>query len=174
VDLTPISVALPRLWKFLASSHASTLHIWHKFDTIVTPRIVSTESATNTEHPAIRTESLNINFIFSDVDAKLSQWYYLYSRLPYVLFYARLLVEHVCSRFAKTEPKYLEDVERRVAAGTILWSRNVEQSYRHPVIEDFVRATRERLDQHCHAAGRRSPTLADLAEMLDSGILPPA
>jgi hypothetical protein len=34
-----------------------------------------------TEHQALRTERLNINMIFSDDDARQTQWYYCYSRL---------------------------------------------------------------------------------------------
>jgi len=125
-----------------------------------------------TEHPAIRTEPLNVNFIFSDWDAKLTQWYYLYSRLPYVLYYARLLVEHVCSTFAQTDPVYLADMERRVAAGTIMWARNVDADYRHPSIEHFVDVTRERLAHACRAAGHREPMLSDLPKMLATGAFP--
>ena len=40
-----------------------------------------------TGHDAIRTEPLNINFIFSDLDSMVTQWSYLYSRLPYLLSY---------------------------------------------------------------------------------------
>jgi len=43
-----------------------------------------------TEQRSIHTEPLNINFVFSDFDAKLTQWNYLYSRLPYILSYARV------------------------------------------------------------------------------------
>jgi hypothetical protein len=125
-----------------------------------------------TEHPAIRTEPLNVNFIFSDWDAKLTQWYYLYSRLPYLLFYARLLVEHVCSTFSQTDPAYLANMDRRVAAGTLLWARNVDADYRHPLIDRFVNVTRERLARACRAAGHREPALSDLPSMLANGTFP--
>jgi hypothetical protein len=125
-----------------------------------------------TEHPAIRTEPLNVNFIFSDWESKLTQWYYLYSRLPYLLFYARLLVEHVCSQLVQTDPAYLADMERRVAAGTLLWARNIDTDYRHPSIERFVDVTRERLTRACRAAGHREPSLRDLPGMLATGAFP--
>ena len=48
-----------------------------------------------TGHHAISTPPLNINFIFSGLGEKLTQWHYLYSRLPYLLFYVRRLVEHI-------------------------------------------------------------------------------
>jgi hypothetical protein len=125
-----------------------------------------------TSHHAIQTEPLNVNFVFSDWDAKLTQWYFLYSRLPYVLFYARRLVEHICSTFARTDPVYVADMERRAGAGTILWARNIEERYRQPMIDRFVEATRIRLSRECRAAGYREPRFRDLARMLKDGAFP--
>jgi hypothetical protein len=85
-----------------------------------------------TEHPALRTEPLNINFIFSGLESKMSQWSYLYSRLPYLLFYTRRIVEHICARFAQTDPQYVAEMERRVMAETLLWSHTIADPYREP------------------------------------------
>jgi hypothetical protein len=125
-----------------------------------------------TEHEAIRTEALNINFIFSGRDQHITQWYYLYSRLPYLLFYARRLVEHVCSTFAKTDPEYLANLERRVMAGTLLWAPKIEETYRHEVIDKFVRATAERLDHECNSVGCRPLENRDLVVMFNTGHIP--
>ena len=125
-----------------------------------------------TSSSAIRTEPLNVNFIFSGREAKLTQWYYLYSRLPYILFYARRLVEHVCATLVQTVPNYLADIERRVAASALLWARNIDEAYRHPAIDRFVAETRARLVAECKSAGHREPTLHDLVQMRDSGTLP--
>jgi hypothetical protein len=35
-----------------------------------------------THHEAIRTEPMNINFIFSNWDSRRTQWSFIYSRLP--------------------------------------------------------------------------------------------
>jgi len=74
-----------------------------------------------TEHKKIKTENMNINQIFSGTDSKKTQWYFLYSRLPYILFYARSLIEYICGTFSNTDPKYLSNIENRVMAATILW-----------------------------------------------------
>lgn len=125
-----------------------------------------------TDHKAIRTEPLNINFVFSDWEAKQTQWYYLYSRLPYLLIYARRLVEHVCAAIAKSDPSYLADMERRVAAGAILWARNIEKNYRHAAIDRLIDVTRRELDEACKQAGYRKPRLKDLPNMRDTGAYP--
>jgi hypothetical protein len=67
---------------------------------------------------------------------------------------------------------YLADIERRVAAATILWAPNIEQSYRHPAIDRFIQATRRRLEEECRAAGYRKPEKSDLSRMRDSGAYP--
>jgi len=125
-----------------------------------------------TEHEAIRTESLNINFIFSDWSAKLTQWAYFYSRLPYILCYARKLVEHVFATFEQTDPVYVADIERRLAAATILWADTIEEDYRHQALEQLATTTRAELLYKCRANGRRSPTERDLLRMRASGAWP--
>ena len=42
-----------------------------------------------------KTESLNLNFVFSGADSKESQWNYLYSVLPYLLFYTIEVIQVV-------------------------------------------------------------------------------
>ncbi len=59
-----------------------------------------------TEHKAIQTELMNINFIFSGYDAKLTQWRYLYGRLPYILIYAWRVIEHIGASIRPTHPDY--------------------------------------------------------------------
>ena len=125
-----------------------------------------------TEHEAIRTEPLNINFIFSGSDEKVTQWYYLYSRLPYILFYARRLVEHVCATFAVTDQAYLANVERRLMAATLLWAPNIEPTYCHPAIDKFVEATRLRLTQEYVEAGYGELDPEFLSYMQESGEFP--
>jgi hypothetical protein len=78
-----------------------------------------------TQHEAIRTKSLNINFIFSDWDAKVTQWTFLYSRLPYLLVYLWRVVEHIGESIAPTHPEYLADMSRRIAALVILWEATI-------------------------------------------------
>lgn len=125
-----------------------------------------------TNHPAIQTEPLNINFIFSGNEEKLTQWHYLYSRLPYILFYARRLIEYICSTFVKTDPVYLDDLERRVAASTLLWANHFKESYHQEAIEHFINETRDELNRICRKAGYNEPTIEDLIRMEETGAFP--
>lgn len=115
-----------------------------------------------TTHPAIRTEPLNINFIFSDWESKLSQWDYLYSRLPYLLIYARRLLEHLWTEFVTVDPTYTADVERRVNAAALRWAMAIPAEYKFPALADFMTSTADRLEAQSNADGWTNLTLADL------------
>lgn len=125
-----------------------------------------------TSHEAIRTEPLNINFIFSDAETKLTQWSYFYSRLPYLIVYMRRLVEHICGNIIPTDPVYLQDIDRRISALILLWWESVETSYAEPHLENFVAKTQDWLIKHCHEARYRHPRPSDLVKMADTGAYP--
>lgn len=125
-----------------------------------------------TEHEAIRTESLNINFIFSDQEAKLSQWAYLYTRLPYVLVYTLRVVDHIGKGLVQTYPEYLDDISRRVAALVMLWKHELPSGYGADPIDKFIEETRCWLLNHCAALQHGIPTKRDLGRMATSGALP--
>jgi len=125
-----------------------------------------------TNHKAIVTEPLNINFIFSNMDSTLTQWSYLYSRLPYLLVYIHCVVEHICATIAPTEPAYLRDMDRRISALVLLWWDTVDPPYDAPYLGNFVLKTRDWLFEHCRAAGYRTPSHPDLAKMADTGAYP--
>jgi hypothetical protein len=125
-----------------------------------------------TNHDAIRTEPLNINFVFSDIDAKLTQWSYFYSRLPYVLVYMHRIVEYVFATIMPTDPIYLQDMDRRISALVLLWWDTIEPPYTEPHLEKFVLTTRDWLVEHCRSAGYRPPNRVDLEKMADTGAYP--
>jgi hypothetical protein len=125
-----------------------------------------------TAHEAIRTEPLNINFIFSGLDSMVTQWSYLYSRLPYLLSYSHKLVEHVCASSAPTHPAYLWDMDRRISALVLLWWETVEPPYDEPHLRDFVESTRHWLAEHCRLFGYGPPKRRDLFKMADTGAYP--
>jgi len=125
-----------------------------------------------TYHKAIQTEPLNINFIFTNWESMLTQWSYIYSRLPYLLIYIHRIVEHVCADIAPTHPDYLSDIDRRISALVILWWETVEDHYRERHLESFVSKTREWLHEHCEAERYRLPTRNDLIRMGNNGALP--
>jgi len=125
-----------------------------------------------TEHAAIRTEPMNMNFIFSGWEEKLTQWGFLYSRLPYLLAYAYKVVEAVCSSFAPTHPSYLSDIDRRISALVVQWWEAVGDEYRNDALRVFASGTQRWLDDHCKAAGYRAPSPGDLDVMARTGRFP--
>lgn len=125
-----------------------------------------------TSHDAIRTEKMNINFIFSGWEQKLSQWAFLYSRLPYVLAYAHGLTEHVFASIETHDGEYLAFSQRRLAAATELWAETIPEPYRHAELSRFSAVVRRQLWSDCRAANRRTPTRRDLARMRVDGAMP--
>lgn len=125
-----------------------------------------------TEHPAIKTDNLNVNFIFSGGDQKWSQWNYLYSRLPYLLFYMHRLIEHIIDGIAPTSPEYLDDISRRISAFVILWWNDVDERYKSEQLKKFSEKTEEWLNFHCTTNGWSLPSHADLKRMSETGAYP--
>jgi hypothetical protein len=125
-----------------------------------------------TDHKSIKTEQMNINFIFSNWESKLTQWSYIYSRLPYLLVYMHSIVEHVCEGIAPTSPAYLDDMKRRISALVLLWWETIENPYIEPHLETFAERTRDWLHRHCSEAGFSLPTNADLIRMGANGAFP--
>lgn len=124
-----------------------------------------------TEHKAIRTEDMNINFIFSDIDSKKSQWAFLYSRLPYLLFYTHQIVESVATDLAPTCPAYLEDINRRIAALVVLWWPTVRAPYDASQLEALAKNRHRWLDRRYQDSGVSSPEVEDLWHTARTGEL---
>ncbi|MDQ0074510.1 hypothetical protein J2W34_006334 [Variovorax boronicumulans] len=111
-----------------------------------------------TEHKAIATGPMNINFIFSGWNEKLTQWNFLYSRLPYLLAYMLRIVEHLTKDFAQTHPSYLEEMDRRIAAlSTLAWSQT-DEHYVSDELEEHVAQNYQWLSEHCARRVRRNPS----------------
>ncbi|WP_147306427.1 hypothetical protein [Methylovirgula sp. 4M-Z18] len=125
-----------------------------------------------TGHKAIQTAPLNVNFIFSEYNEKLTQWAYLYSRLPYLLAYLHCVVEHIYATIALTTPAYIEDMNRRIAALVVLWWEGVKPPHDEPRLHTFFHHTQAWLHNHCSKQGYRPPGHADLLRMADSGAYP--
>jgi len=123
-----------------------------------------------TEHKAIRTEMLSINFIFSDYEDKVSQWRYLYSRLPYLLTYLWRVTEHICDSLCLTHPEYGEDMSRRVAAFVLLSDSQDFQVTEQ--LRRFQGAHRNWLLEHCAQKGFPKPSKRDIERMALTGALP--
>ncbi len=124
-----------------------------------------------TEHKRIKTENMNINQIFSGAKSKQTQWDFLYSRLPYILFYARRLIEHICGTFSKTDPSYLKNIEHRVMAATILWYPNIESGYKNDHIKAFVDSVEHKFKKEFLDAGRANPSNEDTLRVKETGVI---
>ena len=125
-----------------------------------------------TEHKSIRTDNLNINFIFSGEEQKFSQWSYFYSRFPYLLFYMHQMVEYIVSAIAPTSQDYLDDINRRISALIMLWWENTDEHYRCPPLKNFYEETEKWLNFHCIENGYHAPKGKDLKRMSERGALP--
>lgn len=125
-----------------------------------------------TDHDALRTEKLNINFVFSGLEEKITQWTFLYSRLPYLLFYVRKVVEHVLAAFVRTDQEYVENYERQIAAGIVLWWPTVANSYKCPEIQHFFDVTRSNLTNQAYANNITKLTGQDLLSIQNNGNWP--
>lgn len=123
-----------------------------------------------TEHAAIQTEQMNINFVFSGADEKLSQWRYLYGRLPYILVYLWRVLEHIGASLRLTMPEYLVDMQRRVAAFVVIASPRIS-NVTQPLLK-FAAFHEAWLIQHCAEAGARRPSVRDVHRMALTGALP--
>jgi len=130
--------------------------------------------ATNvfTGRASIRTEPMNIGFIFSGKEENLAQWNYLYTRLPYLLTYARLVIQRLCSAFSTASPEYLSDMERRVSASILIWAGSIQEDYLHPSLAKFVEATTQRLVTQCEEGGHRDLSNRALLRMRSAGAFP--
>ncbi|OAS12335.1 hypothetical protein AYO08_06250 [Pseudomonas putida] len=125
-----------------------------------------------TDHKAIRTESYNINFIFSQGDQVLTQWAYLYSRLPYLMTYIVCLVEYIAERFAQTHPTYTQDMNRRLAALLLKSNAQITEGYQAEQLSHLAEMTYCWLSNHCLENGFPLPTAEDLSRMASSGAFP--
>ena len=125
-----------------------------------------------TNHKVIQTEKLNINFIFSNSYSLITQWHYLYSHLPYILFYTYLVTERIIANIAPTLQEYLDDIQRKISALIILWWESFDSNYKCELLENFVNETEIWLNDHCKSAGYRMPDKKDLLRMSETGAFP--
>lgn len=125
-----------------------------------------------TSKDQLRTDKMNLNFVFSGWDAKKTQWSFFYSRLPYLLAYWLTLTEHIYSKMSATDPVYLGDIARRQQAATVLWARTLRDPYLAEPLARFGDAAHADLLAACHSAGWREPSERDLLRMRATGAWP--
>lgn len=125
-----------------------------------------------TDHKAIKTEPYNINFIFSQGNQMMTQWAYLFSRLPYLMTYIVNLVEYITERFAKTHPTYIQDMNRRLAAQLLMSSAYITEDYQAEQLTHLTQTTYCWLSNHCLDNGFPKPEAEHLSRMASSGAFP--
>jgi hypothetical protein len=122
-----------------------------------------------TEHHAIRTELMNINFVFSGPEQKQAQWEYLYLHLPYLLDYMRHVVDHIADSMAMLDPRYQEELNRKIAALTCLWSVWADPVSFDPALAAHAYSHSEWLQDHCERRGHDDVENGDLRVMARGG-----
>lgn len=122
-----------------------------------------------TEHHAIRTELMNINFVFSGPAERQSQWEFLYEHLPYVLDYMRHVVDHIARGMARLDPRYQEELKRKIAALACLWSAWADPVAFDPALAVHAHGYFEWLQDHCEERGHDDIDNADLHTMAHGG-----
>lgn len=83
-----------------------------------------------TEHQAIKTENLNINFIFGTNESKETLYKFMYSRLPYLMYYIYIVFEKLANEFSRTSSEYLLDIRHRLAALFLLTYTQTDDNYK--------------------------------------------
>lgn len=102
-----------------------------------------------TEHEAIKTDKLNINFIFSDWESKLTQWAYLYSRLPYLLLYLYNIIEYLMEEIFPIQKLYIVEMELRISAHFVLWFEDLDELYYSDELLRIVESSKNNLNDFC-------------------------
>lgn len=82
-----------------------------------------------TEHKAIKTQNMNVNFIFAGEDAKKTLYDFMYSRLPYLMYYTYIVFEKIVFLISRTTDQYLRDIHNRIAAMFLLSSMYISEDY---------------------------------------------
>lgn len=83
-----------------------------------------------TEHQAIKTENLNINFIFGTSESKETLYKFMYSRLPYLMYYIYIIFEKLANNISQTTSEYLLDIQHRLAALFLLTYAEIDSEYK--------------------------------------------
>lgn len=76
-----------------------------------------------TTHRHMKTEKTNLNFIFSNTDARYSQWEGIYSILPILLYHGVQVIEALLANFAKRAHEDKDITSLRTDVGMFLWMR---------------------------------------------------
>lgn len=102
-----------------------------------------------TQDESIRTENLNINFIFSNEYSRITQWKYFYSRLPYLLLYLYYVVEYILIDISLTDEEYIKSIEVRIFALILLWWDDITDDYICNELSEIVKFAEIKVKEFC-------------------------
>jgi hypothetical protein len=102
----------------------------------------------------LETEPSNFNFVFSNKEARYTQWVGLYWFLPILLYHAVSVVESLFSKFA-TRMCEFDIMPLRSAAGLLLCMQ-------HPPIVDKMKEPHRILKEHFESSGLKCPKCESL------------
>ena len=122
-----------------------------------------------TEHQAIRTELMNINFVFSGPEQKQTQWEYLYLNLPYVLDYMRHVIDHIANGMSTLDSRYQEALRQKISALFWLWADWADPAAYDPAMAAHTHHYRKWLEEHCKQRGQGEIDVVDLQKMAHGG-----
>jgi len=87
----------------------------------------------------IKTDSQNINFVFSGNDSRYSQWNHFYGWLPFLLNYSVHVVEAILRTFTERDEISKRALRTQTTAGMLLWGSDFGIEVRDDVFPRRVR-----------------------------------
>ena len=94
-----------------------------------------------TSYRFLETEEKNINFVFSGPKAHKSQWDYLYSFLPILLFYTLQIMQALIGTFAIIQNEEEQNlIELRIIIGFLLWSEKHPRPIKINALQDILKS----------------------------------
>lgn len=97
----------------------------------------------------LETEPCNFNFVFSNDDARYSQWEGLYLVLPILLFHSVQVIEAIVSGFTRRQHHEQDIIPLRTVAGMLLWMKNPPMSADIEMAETALRNQIENAGLNC-------------------------
>jgi hypothetical protein len=164
-----------RITRVLGCLHADVVFAPRRLAELRYDKVLGFDGACNhaihlfTEHHAIRTELMNINFVFSGPEQKLTQWEYLYLNLPYVLDYMRHVVDHISHGMSMLDRRYQEALNQKIAALFWLWAGWADPVAYDPAMAAHAHRYQEWLEEHCKRLGHDEIDVIDLQTMAHGG-----
>jgi len=97
-----------------------------------------------TSYRFLETEEKNMNFVFSNYEDHKSQWDYLYSFLPILLFYTLQIMQVIIGSFAIIQNKEKQDlIELRTTIGFLLWLEKRPRSIKINALQEISKSFKD-------------------------------